>query len=93
MHVACKVGSYEVARLLVSYDLCAKGALNKAGKSPLDIVCTKATSAEAKAKADRIKSLFESKKKKLISIHLKSLSLPLKNRFRNTKKKNCLNCI
>jgi ankyrin repeat protein len=57
LHFACKFGSYEVVKLLISYDICCKSALNKNGKTPLDVICAHQSS--SKDQLEAIKSLFE----------------------------------
>lgn len=57
--MATKLGSYEVAKLLLSFDLCNRKALNRKGQTPEEIICTKALSEEAKSRYSAIKSLFE----------------------------------
>lgn len=59
LHFACKFGSLEVARLLYACEHCDKMALNKAGKTPKEIICTKATTEAAKKNAQDIQNLFE----------------------------------
>ena len=59
LHFACKFGSFEVAKLLVGFDACNKTAVNKSGKIPQDLICSKATSQHAKDNAIEISRLFE----------------------------------
>jgi len=56
LHFACKFGSFEMAKLLLSYDICSKHPINKSGKTPEDLICTKVTN---KQNYNQIKSLFE----------------------------------
>lgn len=56
LHFATKFGSYEVARLLMSNDICQKMALNKFGKTPKDVICTKVSNNQ---KYELINALFE----------------------------------
>jgi ankyrin repeat protein len=63
LHFACKYGSLEVARLFLEYDACLRSIKNKNGKTALDLVCTKAVSAQAKSNDEAIKNLFEGKNK------------------------------
>ncbi|CAF0709539.1 unnamed protein product [Brachionus calyciflorus] len=59
LHFAAKFGSYEVARLLMSCDICCKNAKNKFGKTPNEMICTKATNETSRSKAEAINNLFE----------------------------------
>lgn len=55
LHFACKFGALEVTRLILSYDICSRNALNKFGKTPEDLICSKTN----KQNYEAIKSLFE----------------------------------
>jgi ankyrin repeat and LEM domain-containing protein 2 len=57
LHFACKFGSYEVAKILISFENCCKNPLNKNGKTPEEIICTHQTA--SKDKLEAIKNLFE----------------------------------
>ena len=59
LHFACKFGSEKVARILISFKMCNQSALNKYGKTPREIICTKAIKQEAKNSLEAITSLFE----------------------------------
>jgi hypothetical protein len=59
LHFATKFGSYEVTKLLVSFDICNRKAANKLGLTPYEIICTKAVTESAKKNSDAIKSLFD----------------------------------
>jgi hypothetical protein len=59
LHFATKFGSYEVAKLLMSFDICSRNAVNKFDKKPEDIICSKAVNETSKSNYSKIKSLFE----------------------------------
>ena len=56
LHFACKFGSFEVARLLLSFESCSKYPQNKHNKTPEDLICTKLSN---KQNLNAIKCLFE----------------------------------
>lgn len=56
LHFACKFGSLEVVRILMSFDMCNRTVKNKHGKTPEDLICIKAKSQD---NLEAIKSLFE----------------------------------
>lgn len=60
LHFACKFGAYEVARILMSYEICSKRPLNKKGERPEDVICGKIAN-HAKELYDSIRSLFDGK--------------------------------
>jgi ankyrin repeat and LEM domain-containing protein 2 len=56
LHFACKFGSLEVVRQIISFDVCSRNQLNKNQKTAQDLICTKTTN---KQNFSEIKSLFE----------------------------------
>ena len=57
LHFACKFGSYEVVKILISFEICCKKPLNKNSKTPEELICTHQSS--SKDKLEEIKTLFE----------------------------------
>ncbi len=43
----------------MSFEKCSRNVPNKFGKTPKDLICTKAVKKEARDNAEAIKSLFE----------------------------------
>jgi ankyrin repeat and LEM domain-containing protein 2 len=56
LHFACKFGSFEVTKLLLSYKQCSKTLKNKHKMIPYEVICTKIND---KSNLDQIKSLFD----------------------------------
>ena len=57
LHFACKFGSYEVFKILISFEECCKSLLNKNSKTAEELICTHQSA--PKDRADAIKNLFE----------------------------------
>lgn len=58
LHFAAKFGSVNVARLMLSNEMCNKMPTNKHGQTPRDIICSKLASAP-RVLVEQMNSLFE----------------------------------